>query len=250
LAKGAPSFGFIGEVWTTKRIAAIIQELFGVSYHPAHVSRLVRALGHSVQLPVTQATQRDEAALATWYDERWPDLNKRPNRRTRMRSKFGFGVLVALLVVAGGIGASVLSAAPSSTRTRTVVIKEREAKVVDLAPAGPSHGDLRVVNGPLYNAQGTQVIGAFDHVCTVTDPADEPREPGHIAQCLTTYRLPEGDLTAQGVLTYPVLTEKISLEGPRAITGGTGQYQTARGETVARSEGEQTIITFQLILAP
>jgi transposase len=48
LAKGAPAFGFIGQVWTIKRIAAIIKELFGVSYHPAHVSRLVRALGQTV----------------------------------------------------------------------------------------------------------------------------------------------------------------------------------------------------------
>ncbi len=77
LAKGAPAFGFLGEVWTTKRIAALIKELFGVSYHPAHVSRLVRALGQSVQLPVTQATQRDEAAIQAWQDERWPALKKR-----------------------------------------------------------------------------------------------------------------------------------------------------------------------------
>ena len=34
LAKGAPAFGFVGDVWTTKRIAALIKELFGVSYHP------------------------------------------------------------------------------------------------------------------------------------------------------------------------------------------------------------------------
>ncbi len=166
-----------------------------------------------------------------------------------MAGKLGLGVLAALLLVAGGLGVHTLAAAPHSPRTFTLVVKEREAQVVDLGPAGPSHGDLRVVNGPQYNAQGTKVIGDFDHVCTVTDPADEPREPGHIAQCLTTYRLPEGDLTAQGLRTYPVLT-KPSLGGPRAITGGTGKYQTARGEAVTRSEGEQTIITFQLILAP
>ncbi len=86
LANGAPAFGFIGEVWTTKRIAAIIKELFGVSYHPAHVSRLVRALGQSVQLPVTQATQRDEAAIQTWWDERWPALKKRPRRKSEPSS--------------------------------------------------------------------------------------------------------------------------------------------------------------------
>jgi transposase len=81
LAQGAPAFGFIGEIWTTKRIAAIIKELCGVSYHPAHVSRIVRALGQSVQLPVTQATQRDEAAIQAWQNEHWPARKKRPKRK-------------------------------------------------------------------------------------------------------------------------------------------------------------------------
>ncbi len=57
LATGALAFGFIGEVWTTKRIATLIKELFGVSYHPAHVSRLVRALGLSLQKPMRRANQ-------------------------------------------------------------------------------------------------------------------------------------------------------------------------------------------------
>jgi transposase len=77
LARGAISFGFVGDVWTTKRIAAVIKELFGVTYHPAHVSRLVRALDHTPQLPETRATQRDEAAITAWYELRWPDLKKR-----------------------------------------------------------------------------------------------------------------------------------------------------------------------------
>lgn len=77
LAKGAPAFGFIGDAWTTNRIATLIKELFGVSYHPAHVSRIVRALGQSSQLPQTQATQRDPGALDAWHTERWPALKKR-----------------------------------------------------------------------------------------------------------------------------------------------------------------------------
>ena len=77
LAKGAPAFGFSGEVWTTKRVTAVIKELFGVTYHPAHVSRIVRALGLSSQLPQTQATQRDDSAIETWHTERWPALKKR-----------------------------------------------------------------------------------------------------------------------------------------------------------------------------
>ncbi len=40
LAQGTQAFGFIGEVWTSKRVAALIKRLLGVTYHRAHVSRL------------------------------------------------------------------------------------------------------------------------------------------------------------------------------------------------------------------
>ena len=58
-------------------MAAVITELVGVTDHPAHVSRQVRALDHSPHLPETRATQRDEAAIQAWHDERWPVLKKR-----------------------------------------------------------------------------------------------------------------------------------------------------------------------------
>ncbi len=44
--------------------------------HPAHLSRLLRAIGWSPQKPMQRATQRNEAAIATWYTERWPALKK------------------------------------------------------------------------------------------------------------------------------------------------------------------------------
>jgi transposase len=81
LARGAEAYGFVGDVWTTARVAAVIERAFGVRYHPAHVSRLLRALGWSVQRPLRRATQRDEAAIAAWYAERWPALKKGPKRK-------------------------------------------------------------------------------------------------------------------------------------------------------------------------
>ena len=52
---------------------------FGLSYHPAHVSRLVRALGISfLQKPMRRANQRDEEAIRRWKEERWPELKKGP----------------------------------------------------------------------------------------------------------------------------------------------------------------------------
>lgn len=58
LAKGAEHHGFVGDLWTTPRVATVIRREFGVRYHPAHVSRLLRQLDWSVQQPVTRASQR------------------------------------------------------------------------------------------------------------------------------------------------------------------------------------------------
>ncbi len=78
LAQGAPAHGFRGGVWTCERVAQVIRKEFGVSYHPAHVSRLVRKLGLSLQKPVRRANQRDEEAIRRWKEERWPTLLKGP----------------------------------------------------------------------------------------------------------------------------------------------------------------------------
>ena len=51
LAQGAEAHGFRGEVWTCERVAIVIRKKFGVSYHPAHVSRLLKALRQSLQKP-------------------------------------------------------------------------------------------------------------------------------------------------------------------------------------------------------
>jgi transposase len=76
VALGAPAHGFRGDVWTCARVAEVIRREFGVLYHPAHVSRLVRKLGLSLQKPVRRANQRDEEAIERWKENRWPSLKK------------------------------------------------------------------------------------------------------------------------------------------------------------------------------
>lgn len=76
LASDAEAYGFGGKVWTCERVAELIFRQFGVRYHPAHVSRLVRALGLSLQKPERRANQRDEEAIERWKEERWPELKK------------------------------------------------------------------------------------------------------------------------------------------------------------------------------
>jgi transposase len=57
LAPGAEAYGYRGQVWTTKRVAEVIWRTFGVSYHPGHVSRLLRSVRLSVQQPIERATR-------------------------------------------------------------------------------------------------------------------------------------------------------------------------------------------------
>jgi transposase len=76
LAQGAQAHGFRGDVWTCERVAIVIRKEFGVSYHPAHVSRLLKALRQSLQKPQRRANQRDEEDIERWKEERWPSLKK------------------------------------------------------------------------------------------------------------------------------------------------------------------------------
>jgi len=42
------------------------------------MSRLLKQIKYSVQQPIERASQRDEQAIATWKEERWPALKKSP----------------------------------------------------------------------------------------------------------------------------------------------------------------------------
>lgn len=78
LAQGAQTFGFQGDLWTLHRVTEVIRLEFGVSYDPSQVSRILKSCGWSRQKPERRATQRDEAAIQRWKEERWPELKKRP----------------------------------------------------------------------------------------------------------------------------------------------------------------------------
>ncbi len=76
LEQGAQAFGFRGDLWTAARVAQVIRRTFGVSYSERHTRRLLHEIGWSVQKPEKKAVQRDEAAIQTWRNERWPALKK------------------------------------------------------------------------------------------------------------------------------------------------------------------------------
>jgi transposase len=54
LKQGAQVRGYETELWTTVRVADLIEQECGVKYHPAHVWRILRELGWSCQRPTSR----------------------------------------------------------------------------------------------------------------------------------------------------------------------------------------------------
>jgi transposase len=77
LLKGPLAYGYRTNLWTTARIAALIEQQFGVSYHPDHVGRLMHILGWSPQKPERRALERNEEAIQRWKQKDWPRIKKR-----------------------------------------------------------------------------------------------------------------------------------------------------------------------------
>jgi transposase len=77
LLAGPLEAGFTTDLWTLARVAQVIAERFGVTYHPGHVWYILRDMGWSCQKPERRARERDEAAIARWRKEKWPEVKKR-----------------------------------------------------------------------------------------------------------------------------------------------------------------------------
>jgi transposase len=81
LKRGPQALGYETSLWTANRVAHLIEQESGVSYHPGHVWKILRQLGWSCQRPAGRALERDEKAIERWKKARWPELKKRPKSR-------------------------------------------------------------------------------------------------------------------------------------------------------------------------
>jgi transposase len=76
LLKGAMANGFNTELWTTRRVASLIEQHCQVQFHRSHVARLLHDLGFSCQKPERRALERDEQKIEDWKRKRWPQVKK------------------------------------------------------------------------------------------------------------------------------------------------------------------------------
>jgi transposase len=81
LKRGPEALGYESGLWTSARVAHLIESTCGVHYHPGHAWRILRQLGWSCQRPPGRARERDEAAIRRWTQKRWPEIKKKPKKR-------------------------------------------------------------------------------------------------------------------------------------------------------------------------
>ena len=146
-------------------------------------------------------------------------------------------VIAVVALVAGAVSpalgsSSHRSASTSSDEQQTIrvtaVFTEFDANI-DVGAPGFSLGDEVVFSGNLL--RHGQQVGRIGVVCTFVSTANADRVE---AQCPTTSILPGGQITTQGTIVNR------SLNFTLPITGGSGQYDQAQGQLVARDVSTPT----------
>lgn len=77
LADNPIEHGFATELWTAPRLARLIEQEFGVHFHPDYLTTWLRQRGFTPQTPRRRARQRDDEAIARWLEKDWPRIKKR-----------------------------------------------------------------------------------------------------------------------------------------------------------------------------
>lgn len=82
LAKSPTAFGFANELWTARRVGQLIEQKFGVHFHPRYLNAWLSCRGITPQKPQRVFRERNQAAIDTWLRVRWPEILKKGLART------------------------------------------------------------------------------------------------------------------------------------------------------------------------
>jgi hypothetical protein len=151
-------------------------------------------------------------------------------------------LLIGLLVVPVGLLTLGLTALGEESFTVVAVLEEENED--DLGEEGPSIGDLYAFSGPLFDESEETELGRFDGVCTTTSspgPSAEARRLCNVTSTLVEER-DGAEVDAQGV--GRIEAEDVVF----AVTGGTGEFRTARGQATFEYEEreDRIVITYEL----
>jgi len=76
ITQGAVAAGYDQDLWTQKRIAALILKETGINYHPNFIRVLMASMQISYQKPALQPRERNEEKRAHFTDVTFPEVKK------------------------------------------------------------------------------------------------------------------------------------------------------------------------------
>ena len=79
--KSPTEFGYPDELWTSKRLAALIEKRLGVRFNSNYLVAWLTQRKQSPQKPAKRALEQDGAAVAQWVEQDWPRLQKKPKTK-------------------------------------------------------------------------------------------------------------------------------------------------------------------------
>lgn len=78
---GPAAYGLDSGIWTSPMIARVIEDEYGILYHPGHIRKLLHKLGFSVQRPKRVLALADKEKQDEWHRKTFPNLKKKRKER-------------------------------------------------------------------------------------------------------------------------------------------------------------------------
>jgi hypothetical protein len=159
-------------------------------------------------------------------------------QNVHVRIAFAGGVIAFAIAAVWGLAAITLPAPAATRGIQTLYLRADtlQSKTIRVVPTQTSLGDEQVTSGTLVNLNG-QRAGTFGTTCTLI--AVYPQRT--LERCDGWGQLTGGQLTIAGI------SRNNSSHATWAITGGTGNYQTARGQVqLDQLNTHQTAVTVTL----
>ncbi len=81
LTEAPTEYGFPTDLWSAPRLAQLIDQEFGVGFHPHYLSTWLRQRGYTPQKPRRVHREKDDEAIARWLAHDWPRIRRKARCR-------------------------------------------------------------------------------------------------------------------------------------------------------------------------
>ena len=160
-----------------------------------------------------------------------------------MRKTMSVALVLGLTVAALGVYAA-SSSADESGRTIRLFQRDTAGTYVDLGDPDDSAGDQFIFAGDLFKLEKGDKPGKKIGRIRGTDTtvSFDPEAGDGEGQIVATLVLPDGQITAQGLVTFSQNRFTV------AITGGTGEFRKSRGEVEVKNvpDSDDRVVTIRL----